>query len=75
METSTSVHQSVYHALPTQKISNAKVKKLFVISVTGSSLAKRCFKNHLKNRSKIEGKTDIVCDTAMTVRELLQVST
>ena len=24
---------------------------------------KRCFKNHLKNRSKIEGKTDIVCDT------------
>ena len=23
---------------------------------------KRCFKNHLKNRSKIEGKTDIVCD-------------
>ena len=25
--------------------------------------SKRCFKNHLKNRSKIEGKTDIVCDT------------
>ena len=24
---------------------------------------KRCFKNHLKNRSKVEGKTDIVCDT------------
>ena len=23
----------------------------------------RCFKNHLKNRSKVEGKTDIVCDT------------
>ena len=23
---------------------------------------KRCFKNHIKNRSKIEGKTDIVCD-------------
>ena len=23
---------------------------------------KRCFKNHLKNISKIEGKTDIVCD-------------
>ena len=23
---------------------------------------KRCFKNHLKNRSKIEGKTDIVCN-------------
>ena len=23
---------------------------------------KRCFKNHLKHRSKIEGKTDIVCD-------------
>ena len=22
-----------------------------------------CFKNHLKNRSKVEGKTDIVCDT------------
>ena len=24
---------------------------------------KRCFKNHLKNRSKVDGKTDIVCDT------------
>ena len=24
---------------------------------------KRCFKNHLKNRSKVEGKTDIICDT------------
>ena len=24
---------------------------------------KRCFKNHLKNRSKVEGKTDIVCST------------
>ena len=24
---------------------------------------KKCFKNHLKNRSKVEGKTDIVCDT------------
>ena len=24
---------------------------------------KRCFKNHLKNRFKVEGKTDIVCDT------------
>ena len=24
---------------------------------------KRCFKNRLKNRSKFEGKTDIVCDT------------
>ena len=24
---------------------------------------KRCFKNDLKNRSKVEGKTDIVCDT------------
>ena len=23
---------------------------------------KRCFKNHLKNRSKVKGKTDIVCD-------------
>ena len=24
---------------------------------------KRCFKNHRKNRSKVEGKMDIVCDT------------
>ena len=24
---------------------------------------KRCFKNHLKNRSKVAGKTDIVCNT------------
>ena len=23
---------------------------------------KRCFKNHLKNRSKVEGKTDIICN-------------
>ena len=23
----------------------------------------RCFKNHLKNQSKVEGKMDIVCDT------------
>ena len=26
-------------------------------------VGKRCFKNHLKNRSKVEDKTDIVCDT------------
>ena len=24
---------------------------------------KRCFKNHLKNRSEVEGKTGVVCDT------------
>ena len=24
---------------------------------------KRCFKNHLKNRTKVEGKTDVVCNT------------
>ena len=24
---------------------------------------KRCFKNHLKNRSKVEGNMDIICDT------------
>ena len=25
--------------------------------------SKRCFKNHLKNRSKVEGKTHIICNT------------
>ena len=32
---------------------------------------KRCFKNHLKNRTKVEGKTDIVCNT---VKKCLQLS-
>ena len=30
---------------------------------------KRCFNNHLKNRSKVDGKTDIVCDN--TVKKCL----
>ena len=32
---------------------------------------KRCFKNHLKNQSKVEGKTDIVC---YTVKKCLDCS-
>ena len=32
---------------------------------------KSCFKNHLKNRSKIEGKTDIVCDTVKKCNDCL----
>ena len=48
-ETSTSVHQSVYLALPTQKIRNAMmVKKQFVKSATGSSLARGALRITLK---------------------------
>ena len=36
---------------------------------------KRCFKNHLKNRSKIEGKTDIVCDTVKKCNDSSQIIT
>ena len=36
---------------------------------------KRCFKNHLKNRSKIEGKTDIVCDTVKKCNDCSQIIT
>ena len=36
---------------------------------------KRCFKNHLKNRSKVEGKTDIVCDTVKKCNDCLRIIT
>ena len=36
---------------------------------------KRCFKNHLKNRSKIEGKTDIVCDTIKKCNDCSRIIT
>ena len=36
---------------------------------------KRCFKNHLKNRSKIEGKTDIVCDTVTKCNDCSRIIT
>ena len=36
---------------------------------------KRCFKNHLKNRSKVEGKTDIVCDTVKKCLDCSRVIT
>ena len=36
---------------------------------------KRCFKNHLKNRSKIEDKTDIVCDTVKKCNDCLRIIT
>ena len=32
-------------------------------SATGSSLERDVLKNHLKNRTKVEGKTDVVCNT------------
>ena len=38
-------------------------------------LGKRCFKNHLKNRSKIEGKTDIVCDTVKKCNDCSRIIT
>ena len=37
--------------------------------------SKRCFKNHLKNRSKIEGKTDIVCDTVKKCNDCSRIIT
>ena len=36
---------------------------------------KRCVKNHLKNRSKIEGKTDIVCDTVKKCNDCSRIIT
>ena len=36
---------------------------------------KRCFKNHLKSRSKVEGKTDIVCDTVKQCNDYLLIIT
>ena len=36
---------------------------------------KRCFKNHLKDRSKIEGKTDIVCDTVKKCNDCSRIIT
>ena len=36
---------------------------------------KRSFKNHFKNRSKIEGKTDIVCDTVKKCNGCSQIIT
>ena len=38
-------------------------------------LGKRCFKNHLKNRSKVEGKTDIVCDAVKKCNDCLRIIT
>ena len=36
---------------------------------------KRCFKNHLKNLSKVEGKTDIVCDTVKKCNDCSRIIT
>ena len=36
---------------------------------------KRCFKNHLKNRSKVEGKTDIVCNTVKKCNDCSRIIT
>ena len=36
---------------------------------------KKCFKNHLKNRSKIEDKTDIVCDTVKKCNDCSRIIT
>ena len=36
---------------------------------------KRCFKNHLKNRSKVGGETDIVCDTVKKCNNCSRIST
>ena len=36
---------------------------------------KRCFKNHLKNRSKVEGKTDILCNTVKKCNDCSRIIT
>ena len=36
---------------------------------------KKCFKNHLKNRSKVEGKTDVVCDSIKKGNSCLRIIT
>ena len=36
---------------------------------------KRCFKNHLKNLSKVKGKTDIVCDTVKKCNDCSRIIT
>ena len=38
-------------------------KEIFCDKCNRKFFGKRCFKNHLKNRSKGDDKTDIVCDT------------
>ena len=45
------------------KDSKCEGKEIVCEKCNRKFFGKRCFKNHLKNRSKIEGKTDIVCDT------------
>ena len=36
---------------------------------------KKCFKNHLKNRSKVEGKTDTSCDTVKKCNDCSRIIT
>ena len=36
---------------------------------------KRCFKNHLKNRTKVEGKMDIACNTVKKCNDCSQIIT
>ena len=36
---------------------------------------KRCFKNHLKNRSKVDDKTDIVCNAVKKCNDCLRIIT
>ena len=45
------------------KDSKCEGKEIVCEKCNRKFFGKRCFKNHLKNRSKVEGKTDIVCDT------------
>ena len=67
-ETNASVHQSVYHPSPMQKIMTMATtvkegNEIICEKCNRKFFGKKCFKNHLKNRSEVEGKTDIVCDT------------
>ena len=50
-------------------------KKIICKKCNRKFFGKRCFKNHLKNRSKIEGKTDIVCNTVKKCNGCLRIIT
>ena len=61
-------------------LQNAKDKKCEGNEITCSKcnrkfFCKWCFKNHLKNQSKVEGKTDIVCDTVKKCNDCARIIT
>ena len=65
------IHQRDKHMCPSKCLScftyakgkKCEGKEIICKKCNRKFFGKRCFKNHLKNQSKVEGKTDIVCDT------------